>query len=83
MKRIVLVLIVLIFRSRFLLSRAGSFRKKVAMKLRSKRWNNESLTPRNAKDPDDIMKNYLGGEGLFVFDIIPPRQYVGACRRFP
>ena len=32
----------------------------------------------NAKDPDAIMKNYLGGEGLFVFDVIPPRQYVGA-----
>ena len=29
----------------------------------------------NAKDPDAIMKNYLGGEGLFVFDVIPPRQY--------
>ena len=24
------------------------------------------------------MKNYLGGEGLFVFDVLPPRQYVGA-----
>jgi hypothetical protein len=32
----------------------------------------------NAKDPDAIMKNYLGGEGLFVFDVVPPRQYVGA-----
>ena len=32
----------------------------------------------NARDPDAIMKNYLGGEGLFVFDVIPPRQYVGA-----
>ena len=36
------------------------------------------MSAANAKDPDAIMKNYLGGEGLFVFDVIPPRQYVGA-----
>ena len=30
-----------------------------------------------AKDVDSIMKNYAPGAGLFVFDVIPPRQYVG------
>ena len=32
----------------------------------------------NAKDVDGIMKVYATDESLFVFDVIPPRQYVGA-----
>jgi len=32
-----------------------------------------------AKDVDKIMQCYAPGEELFVFDIIPPRQYVGAA----
>jgi len=32
----------------------------------------------NAKDVDKIMKCYATGDGLFVFDVIPPRQYAGA-----
>jgi ketosteroid isomerase-like protein len=32
----------------------------------------------NAKDVDAIMKVYVPGNRLFVFDLIPPRQYVGA-----
>jgi ketosteroid isomerase-like protein len=32
----------------------------------------------NAKDVDAIMKVYVPDESLVVFDIIPPRQYVGA-----
>ena len=32
-----------------------------------------------AKDVDKIMQFYAPGEDLFVFDIIPPRQYVGAA----
>jgi len=32
----------------------------------------------NAKDLDAIMKVYLPDESLFVFDVVPPRQYVGA-----
>ena len=32
----------------------------------------------NAKDLDAIMKVYLPDETLFVFDVVPPRQYVGA-----
>lgn len=31
----------------------------------------------NAKDLDAIMKVYAPGSGLFVFDVAPPRQYVG------
>ena len=31
-----------------------------------------------AKDLDAIMKVYAPGRGLFVFDVVPPRQYVGA-----
>jgi len=31
-----------------------------------------------ARDVDAIMKNYVPDESLFVFDIIPPRQYVGS-----
>jgi ketosteroid isomerase-like protein len=31
-----------------------------------------------AKDVDAIMKNYVPDETLVVFDVIPPRQYVGA-----
>jgi uncharacterized protein (TIGR02246 family) len=32
----------------------------------------------NAKDADAIMKVYLPDESLLVFDVVPPRQYVGA-----
>ena len=32
-----------------------------------------------AKDVDAIMKVYVGDESLFVFDVTPPRQYVGAA----
>jgi uncharacterized protein (TIGR02246 family) len=31
-----------------------------------------------AKDLDAIMKVYAPGNDLFVFDVVPPRQYVGA-----
>ena len=31
-----------------------------------------------AKDLDAIMKVYVPDETLFVFDVVPPRQYVGA-----
>jgi ketosteroid isomerase-like protein len=32
----------------------------------------------NAKDVDGIMKCYVPDQSLFVFDAVPPRQYVGA-----
>jgi len=32
----------------------------------------------NAKDVDAIMKVYVPGNSLIVFDVVPPRQYVGA-----
>jgi len=32
----------------------------------------------NAKNVDAIMKVYVPGNGLVVFDVIPPRQFVGA-----
>jgi uncharacterized protein (TIGR02246 family) len=32
----------------------------------------------NAKDVDAIMKVYIPDESLFVFDVVPPRQFVGA-----
>jgi ketosteroid isomerase-like protein len=32
----------------------------------------------NAKDVDAIMKVYAPDESLLIFDIIPPRQYLGA-----
>jgi uncharacterized protein (TIGR02246 family) len=32
----------------------------------------------NAKDADAIMKVYVPDESLVVFDVVPPRQYVGA-----
>jgi len=31
-----------------------------------------------AKNVDGIMKAYVPDESLFVFDVVPPRQYVGA-----
>ena len=31
-----------------------------------------------AKDPTAIMANYVSGNSLIVFDVIPPRQYVGS-----
>jgi uncharacterized protein (TIGR02246 family) len=31
-----------------------------------------------AKDVDKVMQFYAPGEDLFVFDLIPPRQFVGA-----
>jgi len=31
-----------------------------------------------AKDLDAIMKVYAPGNDLFVFDVVPPRQYIGA-----
>lgn len=33
----------------------------------------------NAKDLDAIMKVYIGDDSLFVFDVTPPREYVGAA----
>ena len=33
----------------------------------------------NAKDVDAIMKVYVPGESLLSFDLVPPRQYVGAA----
>ena len=33
----------------------------------------------NAKDVNAIMKVYVPGKSLFVFDVVPPRQYVGAA----
>jgi ketosteroid isomerase-like protein len=33
----------------------------------------------NAKDVDGIMKCYVPGDSLFVFDVTVPRQYVGAA----
>ena len=32
-----------------------------------------------AKDPDAIMKVYAPDQTLVVFDVVPPRQYVGAA----
>jgi uncharacterized protein (TIGR02246 family) len=32
----------------------------------------------NAKDADAIMRVYVPNESLVVFDVVPPRQYVGA-----
>src|SRR5216684_6654257 len=32
-----------------------------------------------AKDVDAIMKVYVPDQTLFVFDVTPPRQYVGAA----
>ena len=32
-----------------------------------------------AKDLDAIMKAYAPGQALVVFDVVPPRQYVGAA----
>jgi ketosteroid isomerase-like protein len=32
-----------------------------------------------AKDVDGIMKVYVPDDSLFVFDVTPPRQYVGAA----
>jgi len=31
-----------------------------------------------AKNPDAIMANYVPGDSLIVFDLVPPRQYVGS-----
>jgi uncharacterized protein (TIGR02246 family) len=31
-----------------------------------------------AKDPNAIMANYVTGDSLVVYDIVPPRQYVGS-----
>ena len=33
----------------------------------------------NAKDVDGIMKCYVPDDSLFVFDVAPPRQHVGAA----
>lgn len=32
----------------------------------------------NARDLNKIMSVYIADESLFVFDVVPPRQYVGA-----
>jgi uncharacterized protein (TIGR02246 family) len=32
----------------------------------------------NARDVDKIMECYAPGDSLFVFDVIPPREYAGA-----
>ena len=35
------------------------------------------VTALEAKDVDAIMANYVPGDSLVVFDLLPPRQYVG------
>ncbi len=37
------------------------------------------VTAVKAKDLDGIMKYYVPDETLFVFDVVPPRQFVGAA----
>ena len=37
------------------------------------------ITAFKAKDVDAIMKVYIPGQTLVVFDVVPPRQYVGAA----
>ena len=77
MKRIVLVLIALIFvLASYCPAPAAS--AKGSDEAEIKALEQRIADAANAKDPDAIIKNYLGGEGLFVFDVIPPRQYVGA-----
>src|SRR4029077_3840518 len=77
MKRIVLVLIALIFvLASYCPAPAAS--AKGSDEAEIKALEQRIADAANAKDPDAIMKNYLGGEGLFVFDVVPPRQYVGA-----
>jgi ketosteroid isomerase-like protein len=39
---------------------------------------NKLAAAAEARNVDAIMKAYLPDETLFVFDVIPPRQYVGA-----
>jgi ketosteroid isomerase-like protein len=39
---------------------------------------NQFVAAVNAKDVSAIMKVYVPDESLFVFDVVPPRQYVGA-----
>jgi hypothetical protein len=34
-------------------------------------------TAAKARNLDTIMKNYPRGDTLVVFDVVPPRQYVG------
>ena len=77
MKRILLVLIALIFvLASYCPAPAAS--AKGSDEAEIKALEQRIADAANAKDPDAIMKNYLGGEGLFVFDVLPPRQYVGA-----
>jgi ketosteroid isomerase-like protein len=39
---------------------------------------NQFVAAVNAKDVNAIMKVYVADESLFVFDVVPPRQYIGA-----
>jgi ketosteroid isomerase-like protein len=39
---------------------------------------NQFVAAVRAKGPDAIMKVYAPGSDLLVFDVVPPRQYVGA-----
>jgi len=39
---------------------------------------NSFIAAFNAKDVDAIMKCYVPGASLVVFDLTPPRQYLGA-----
>jgi len=40
---------------------------------------NQLVAAVKAKDVDAIMKVYVPDQSLFVFDVVPPRQYVGAA----
>jgi uncharacterized protein (TIGR02246 family) len=44
-----------------------------------KRLEDKFVAAFKAKDPDAIMKVYAPGQALVVFDLVPPRQYVGAA----
>ena len=39
---------------------------------------NRFIAAFNAGDVDAMMKNYMPGKSLVVFDVVPPRQHLGA-----
>jgi ketosteroid isomerase-like protein len=54
---------------------AGPAADKAAINASVQRW----VAAVNAKDINGIMAYYVPDDSLFVYDVIPPRQYVGAA----
>jgi ketosteroid isomerase-like protein len=62
-----------------LLSQATAAKAETKDEAQIRALENRFAAAFNAEDVNAIMKVYVPDQSLFVFDVVPPRQYVGAA----